>query len=63
MHSRLNPTFNIRVMTETTEMCGICGHYTKHDEHGCVWHQKTLTTDDGETYLRYDEFNQDGEEW
>ncbi len=63
MHSRLNPTFNIRVMTETTEMCGICGHYTKHDEHGCVWHQKTLTTPDGEPYQRYDEFNQDGEEW
>ena len=50
-------------MTETTEMCGICGHYTKHDEHGCVWHQKTLTTPDGEPYQRYDEFNQDGEEW
>ena len=63
MHSRLNPTFNIRVMTEHTEMCGQCGHYTKHDEHGCVWHQKTLTTVDGETYQRYDEFNQDGEEW
>jgi hypothetical protein len=50
-------------MTEHTEMCGQCGHYTKHDEHGCVWHQMTLTTDDGETYQRYDEFNQDGEEW
>lgn len=63
MHSRLNPTFNIRVMTEHTEMCGKCGHYTKHDENGCVWHQMTLTTSDGETYQRYDEFNQDGEEW
>ncbi len=50
-------------MTEHTEMCGKCGHYTKHDEHGCVWHQKTLTTPDGERYQRYDEFNQDGEEW
>ncbi len=63
MHSRLNPTFNIRVMTEHTEMCGKCGHYTKHDGNGCVWHQMTLTTIDGETYQRYDEFNQDGEEW
>ena len=63
MYSRLNPTFNIRVMTEYTEMCGKCGYYTKHDENGCVWHQMTLTTADGETYQRYDEFNQDGEEW
>jgi len=52
VHSRLNPTFNIRVMTETTEMCGQCGYYTKHDEHGCVWHQKTLTTSD---YTKHDE--------
>jgi hypothetical protein len=50
-------------MTEYTEMCGKCGYYTKHDENGCVWHQMTLTTADGETYQRYDEFNQDGEEW
>jgi len=48
-------------MKEHTEMCGQCGHYTKHDENGCVWHQMTLTTYDGEQYQRYDEFDQNGE--
>ncbi len=43
--------------------CNRCGYDTKHDENGCVWHQMTLTTYDGESYQRYDEFNQDGEEW
>ena len=41
--------------------CGRCGYDTKHDDNGCVWHQMTLTTYDGESYQRYDEFNQDGE--
>ena len=63
MYSRLNPTFNIRVMTDYKTYCNQCGYETKHDNDGCVWHQKTLTTVDGETYQRYDEFNQDGEEW
>ena len=41
----------------------MCGFETKHDKDGCVWHQKVMQSEDGETYLRYDEFNQDGEEW
>jgi len=61
VNNRLNPTLNILDMTEHTEMCGQCGHYTKHDENGCVWHQMTLTTYDGEQYQRYDEFDQNGE--
>ena len=48
---------------EEIRFCNMCGYETKHDEDGCVYHQKTLTTDDGERYQRYDEFNQDGEEW
>ena len=43
--------------------CNMCGYETKHDDDGCVYHQKTLTTDDGESYQRYDEFDQDGEAW
>jgi hypothetical protein len=49
-------------MTEKS-YCNRCGYDTKHDEDGCVWHHQPLTTSDGESYQRYDEFNQDGEEW
>jgi predicted amidohydrolase len=48
---------------ESKSYCNICGYETKHDENGCVYHQQVLYTDDGEQYFRYDEFNQDGEEW
>lgn len=43
--------------------CNACDYNTEHDENGCINHQKTLYTEDGEPYLRYEEFNQDGEEW
>ena len=43
--------------------CNMCGYETKHDDDGCVYHQKTLTTADGERYQRSDEFDQDGEAW
>ena len=41
--------------------CNQCGYETKHDKDGCVWHQMTLQTSDGEYYQRYDEFDQNGE--
>jgi RNA polymerase subunit RPABC4/transcription elongation factor Spt4 len=43
--------------------CNICGYETNQDEDGCVYHQRVKTTEDGEVYFKYDEFNQDGEEW
>ena len=39
----------------------MCGYETKHDQDGCVWHQQTLTDSEGINYLRYDEFDQNGE--
>jgi|TARA_R110002096_G_scaffold239467_1_gene431196 hypothetical protein len=51
-------------MTEYNAHCNRCGYETRHNDiNGCVYHQMTLTTADGEQYQRYDEFNQDGEEW
>jgi len=50
-------------MKESKQYCNMCGFETKHDEHGCVYHQKVLHDSEGVPYLRYDEFNQDGEEW
>lgn len=29
----------------------------------CPYHQRSAVDEDGATYLMYDEFNQDGEEW
>ena len=48
-------------MTDYKAYCNMCGYETNHDDDGCVYHQKTLVTSDGESYQRYDEFNQDGE--
>lgn len=50
-------------MTEYKEYCNMCGYETKHDDNGCVYHQSVLTDSEGVSYLRYEEFNQDGEEW
>jgi hypothetical protein len=59
-----NSTFiKIIDMTDYKAYCNMCGYETNHDDDGCVYHQKTLVTSDGESYQRYDEFNQDGEEW
>jgi len=48
---------------DSKSYCNMCGYNTPHDDDGCLYHQMVLYTDDGEQYLRYDEFNQDGEEW
>ena len=45
-----------------TTYCNMCQAYTKSDQDGCVWHQKVLDGGEEGPYLRYDEFNQDGEE-
>ena len=45
------------------QFCGLCGFETEHDEDGCVYHQRVKYDSDGVPYLKYDEFNQDGEEW
>lgn len=47
---------------EKKSYCNLCGFETKHDQNGCVYHQKTLIDSEGVAYQRYDEFNQDGEE-
>ena len=44
---------------KTHRYCNICGYETKHDKDGCVWHQQVLQSEDG-PYLKYDEFDQDG---
>lgn len=49
---------------EYNAYCNMCGYETKHNDiNGCVYHQMNLTDSEGVTYLRYEEFNQDGEEW
>lgn len=47
-------------MNKKKEWCNQCGFETEHDEDGCVWHQRVLTDSDGVQYLKYDEFDQDG---
>lgn len=44
------------------KFCNLCGYETEQDEDGCKWHQRVKTSEDGEVYLKFDEFNQDGEE-
>jgi len=43
--------------------CNMCGYETKQDEDGCVWHQHVKTDSEGVQYLKYDEFDQDGNAW
>jgi hypothetical protein len=50
-------------MPEDKAYCNLCECETKQDDDGCVWHQRVSYTDDGELVMKYDEFNQDGEEW
>ena len=50
-------------MTEDKAYCNLCECETKQDDDGCVWHQRVSYTDDGELVMKYEEFNQDGEEW
>ena len=47
---------------KTKAYCNMCNYETIHDDDGCINHQKVLYGEEG-PYLRYDEFNQDGEEW
>ena len=43
------------------QYCNICGHVTKRDKKGddCPYHQEVLYGEEG-AYLKYDEFDQDG---
>lgn len=50
-------------MSDNKEYCNRCGFETRHDDNGCVYHQQTLHDSEGIPYQKYDEFNQDGEEW
>jgi len=45
---------------KSTGYCNMCQGFTARDGDGCVYHQKTLYSEEG-AYLRYDEFDQDGE--
>lgn len=46
------------------QYCNLCECITEHDkDNECPYHQKVLTDSDGVRYLKYDEFNQDGDEW
>ena len=40
--------------------CNICSWETEYDDNGCVYHQAVLTDSEGVNYLRYEEFDQDG---
>lgn len=45
-----------------TMYCNMCSMYVKPDQDGdCPYHQKVMVGEEG-PYLKYDEFNQDGEE-
>ena len=48
-------------MANPRSYCNICQGETEHDQDCCVYHQQVLTDSEGIQYLRYDEFNQDGE--
>ena len=43
--------------------CGICDRVTSQDEDGCIYHQRIKYDSEEGLYLKYDEFNQDGEAW
>lgn len=47
-------------MVETKSYCDLCGWNTPHDLDGCVYHQRVKHDSDGVPYLKYDEFDQDG---
>ena len=49
------------------QYCCICDCETERDDDdvfkgGCPYHQKVMSNEEG-SYLVYEEFNQDGEEW
>ena len=54
---------DIEISFEEKRYCNLCGYETRQDEDGCVYHQRVKTDSEGVQYLKYDEFNQDGEEW
>lgn len=48
--------------------CNMCGFDTARkiiegEPERCPYHQEVSYSDDGEMTLKYEEFNQDGEEW
>jgi len=61
----------VKVMVEQTLQniyCNMCGFETARkiiegEPEACPYHQEVSYSDDGEMSLRYEEFNQDGEEW
>ena len=53
-------------MSEKTEKsyCNICGCNTLRNKgEDYPYHQEVLRDSEGVSYLKYEEFNQDGEEW
>lgn len=51
-------------MTKVKQYCGLCGFETAREQgEDCPYHQKTLYDSDGAPYRKYEEFNDDGEEW
>jgi hypothetical protein len=49
-------------MNKVKEYCNMCGYETYRNEgENCPYHQEVLTDSEGVSYLKYDEFDQDGE--
>ncbi len=44
------------------QFCNMCDCVTKRDKKGddCPYHQEVMTDSEGVRYLKYDEFDQDG---
>ena len=51
-------------MAKVKGYCNMCGFDTwRNKGEDCPYHQQVLTDSEGVSYLKYEEFNQDGEEW
>ena len=52
-------------MTEKEKSyCNMCKCNTMRDKgESCPYHQEVTYSEDGEINFKFDEFNQDGEEW
>ncbi len=61
----------VKVMVEQTLQniyCNMCGFNTARkmiegEPEACPYHQEISYSDDGELNVKWEEFNQDGEEW
>jgi hypothetical protein len=48
-------------MTKISEYCNMCGYETiRNIGEDCPYHQQVLQDSEGVSYLKYDEFDQDG---